>query len=213
MKRTAGDAGFYKCSKSKRPKKAPAKISAKKLSALQNEQKYNDVLFNTDATSTGVVTALSTIASGDTVLTREGNKILCKAVEIRVIMQNEVNTAGSIIRFVLVHDKNANGTSPTYAQVFATTGVNRFPVIDNKSRFKILMDETLTLNNLSSALAAQAYLHKFVKIPSTHQLTCYADGTGAVPVSGSLTLFYAGNQVAGAADTDVEGYARLYFQG
>lgn len=202
-----------------RPTKKPktrnplAVTQAKRLSALQDEQKYNDATFNADATSTGTVTALSTIAAGDTVLTREGNKILVTAIELRAIMQLESTNSNAIVRWILVHDKNANGVSPTFAQVLVTTNVSSWPVIGGKSRFTILMDKTVECNSTVTTAPGQFYLHKFVKVPTHLQISAFADGGSGVPVSGSFTLLYFSNQAAGVADVDIEGQTRLYFKG
>lgn len=40
--------------------------------SLAPELKYNDTAFNTDATTSGAVIALSTFAAGDTALLRDG---------------------------------------------------------------------------------------------------------------------------------------------
>uniref|UniRef100_UPI004047E422 hypothetical protein n=1 Tax=Yoonia sp. TaxID=2212373 RepID=UPI004047E422 len=75
---------------------------------LAAEKKFNDVSFATDATTTGTIVALNTIAAGDTALLRDGNKILCKTLYIKCNYVLEDIAQSALMRFMLVVDKNAN---------------------------------------------------------------------------------------------------------
>lgn len=182
---------------------------------LAAELKYNTVPFFTDATTAGTIIDLNNFAAGDTALLRDGNKVLCKSLEIRCSIELESATFSQNVtsRWLLVHDKNANTVQPTFAQVLDALTVESQRNISGVSRFTILMDKTVVTNQTSGTAKNQAFFKKYVKIPQELQLTCYADGTAQVPVSGSLTLMYLSNVAPGATDTNITGTSRLRFIG
>lgn len=184
--------------------------------ALQAEKKFFDTSDTTDATTTATVVNLNNVGAGDTALLRDGNKILCKSIQIRGKLTLEAATANSVVRYMVVHDKNANGTAPTAAQVFeGTPAVTGMKNISNASRFTTLLDRTVVLNHTDSAGGAlfKLYVNEFVKVPQNLQLTAFSDGTAAVPISGSLSLIIIGDIAAGAADCDAVWANRLRFIG
>lgn len=185
---------------------------SKKSSLLSPELKFNDVSANADATTTATITNLNTMASGDTALLRDGNKILSKSVQIRGTVRNESATISTVFRILVVHDKNSNGTAPTAAQIFeGTPTVYALKSIANSSRFTTLLDKTYVNN--SNGSFNYLYINEYVKVPMSCQLASFADGTAAVPISGSLTMVYIGSEAAGIADTDCLFAARCRFQG
>lgn len=179
------------------------------------EIKYNDNSGVADATTTSTVVSLNTMAAGDTVLLRDGNKILSKSVEIRMLAEQEAANVNAVVRVVVVHDQNANGTAPTWTQVMDdTAGVNVWNVrrISNMSRFTILMDKTFAINNQGTG-PQKYFMKKYLTVPPECQLTSFADGTSAVPISGSLSLMYISDVAAGINDTNVTVITRLRFIG
>lgn len=188
----------------------------RKAIALVAEKKFNDSSSVTDVTTTATVVNLNTMAAGDTALLRDGNKILSKTVQIRATLQLESLAANSIIRYLVVHDKNSNGVAPTAAQIFeGTPAVYSMKNIGNGSRFTTLLDKIVVLNNQSDTAGAmaKAYISEFIKVPESLQLTAFADGTAAVPISGSLSLIIIGDIAAGVADVDAVFNNRLRFIG
>lgn len=186
---------------------------------LAPEKKFNDVSFATDATTTGTVVALNTFAAGDTALLRDGNKVMNKSLNLRISYALESLTASANLRFIVVLDKNANGTSPTVASALTgpldaiTPEAQRR--VDSISRFWVLMDEVVTLNAQTGTGGAlsKGFLQRNIKIPQDLALSQYIDGTAAVPVSNSLSLLYFSDLAAGAADVDISGTCRLRFVG
>lgn len=183
---------------------------------LAAEKKFFDSSSVTDASTTVTVVNLNNMAAGDTALTRDGNKILCKSLQFRISLENESLAQNTIVRFCLVHDKNANGVAPTGAQVFeGTPNVYSMKNISNASRFVTLWDEVIVLNNTSDTAGAfqKGYIEKFVIIPEKLQLAAFADGTAVVPTSGSLSLLYLSDVASGATDVNVIDSNRLRFVG
>lgn len=183
---------------------------------LGAEKKFFDTSSVTDASTTVTVVNLNNMAAGDTALTRDGNKILCKSCQFRITLENESLAQNTIVRFVLVHDKNANGVAPTGAQVFeGTPNVYSMKSVANASRFITLWDETIVLNNSSDTAGAfqKGYIEKYISIPQHLQLSMYADGTAVVPTSGSLSLLYLSDVASGATDVNIIDNNRLRFVG
>lgn len=179
---------------------------------LAVELKYNDVNSTVDITTTPTVVGLNTMSSGDTVILRDGNKIQCRSIEIRAAMTAEIATTNAIIRMVVVHDKNANLADPTWTQVFNTATPQSLRAIGNMSRFTLLMDKTFALNNVGGG-TQKLFIKKYLKIPQDLQLTSFTDGSATTPVSGSLTLMYLSDVVAGVIDTDMQLQVRTRFIG
>lgn len=196
-----------------RPAKKQRTTSQPRMAvSLAPEVKYMDVAFATDATTTTVVVPLNSIPTGDTALTRDGNKVAQRALELRVRMELEAITQNAVARFVVVHDKNANVAAPIWATVFDSATPESLRLIATLSRYTILMDKTVTINNNSGA-TQKGFFKKWIKIPPELQLVTFADSGTGVPVTGSLTLMYLSDVAAGATDLNVNGQARLRFIG
>lgn len=188
--------------------------------SIKPELKYNDVTINTDATATETVVALTTIAAGDTALLRDGNKIIVKSIEFRILVANEALTQGNAVRFALVKSMQANAAAPTWfvgtvtTDVFDASTVTARRSVVTASRYKVLMDEVIVVNQEggTGAAVSQAYFHKYLKT-FKEEITQYGDGTASVPMTNAYYLMYVGSVAAGATDLDVAGTARLRFVG
>jgi len=198
-----------------RPFKRPRQVAPSKKKAsvsLAAEKKFNDTSSLTDATTTAVLVNLNAMAAGDTALLRDGNKILSKSIQIRGTIRNESATISTVVRVMVVYDKNSNGTQPTAVQILeGIPGVTSLKSVANASRFITLMDKTYVTN--SNGSFNYNYINEYVKVPQNCQLAAFADGTAAVPVSGSLTLLYIGSESTGVADTDIVFQMRCRFVG
>jgi len=214
-------------SSSKQPTKKPrlarqnasGNLGAKKSRrvTIGEELKYNDVNFNTDATTTETVVALTTFAAGDTALTRDGNKIIPKSLELRILCTNEASTQSNTIRFVVVKSMQANGAAPTWfagaagQDVFDELSVTARRAVETASRYKIIMDHIEVVNQTNSTSSNQAYIHKYMKL--TEEIITYASSASSVPITNAYYLMYLGTTAAGIVDEDVVGRARLRFVG
>jgi len=97
---------------------------------------YTAVSVGTAAT----VYTLTNIGQGDTITTRQGNKILVKYLAIQGYLQhNNSSTIGQYVKIYLILDKQQVGdTQPTGLQIFETNGVLSYLNAGNVGRFKIL---------------------------------------------------------------------------
>lgn len=216
-KRTAGP--YKKFRAGQRPAYPAKVVTKRRILSIPTELKFNDVAFATDATTTGTVVALNTFAAGDTALLRDGNKVAQRSLFLRVSYSLEALTAAARIRFLVVLDKQANGVAPSIAT--ALTGpldaitMESQRRIDSMSRFMMLCDEVVTLNQPSGTggALAKGYWEKYITLPTTAQIASFLDNTAAIPVTNGLSLMYFSDIAAGAADVDVSGTCRLRFQG
>jgi len=181
------------------------------------ERKYNDVTVNLDCNSTSTEVALSTFATGDSVLLRDGNKVIFKSFDMKLRLTNSALTQSNVCRFALVVDTFAQaeqatwGTGSSVAEVFdAATVVARRNIL-SAERFVVLMDEVVTLNAYGGTGAGptQAYVHRHIKIPQKVALVAWSGASATIPVKNAYTLMYLGSTASGATDVTVEGTVRI----
>lgn len=208
----------YKGQSSRPVKRQKTAQQTKMLAALSaSEKKYHDMTLNQDANTTPVVTPLSSFATGDSVILRDGNKVLFKTVHIKVRLTNNALTQSNVVRFVLVVDKLAQaeqclwGTASSVADVFdAETVVARRSIL-SAERFVVLMDEVITLNAMSGTggAASMAYFERYVKVPMSVSLVAWSGSSATIPVKNAFSLMYLSSTPAGISDVSVEGTVRV----
>ncbi len=179
------------------------------------ESKYLDTAISTDATTTAVVVALSTMASGTTNITRDGNKVAWKSINLRLRYNLEAITVNSSVRMILVYDKQSNAAALTSTQLVDSITMESQKNISFLGRFIVLMDKVITLNQTASNAGGiqRGFFKKYIKIPLNAQLANYQTGASAIPQMGALSLLYFGTEAAGASDVDMNGSVRVKFIG
>lgn len=179
------------------------------------ELKFFDSTVGSAANTTPVILPLNEVPTGDDALSRDGNKIMCRSLELRLKASLKAITQNATIRMLLVHDKNENGTVLTATQLLTANTPEAFTLINNKSRFTLLWDKTFVLNQSASNAGGfqQWFQKKYVKIPKDLQLTQYPSGATNVPISGGLVFVYFSNVAAGATDVNFTVNSRLRFVG
>lgn len=190
---------------------ASAPRRSNQSSALKPELKYFDTAFTTDATSTSTVVQLNSVAAGDTALTRDGNKLAMRSLELRIKGNLEATTQNASIRFVLLIDKQPNNATISWGTVFDSESPQSLRLIASMSRFEILMDKVIIVNATSTTALQKFFFKKYVKMPNI--VSSYTDGSAAIPYTNSLILMYNSDVATGITDTDIFGQARLRFVG
>ncbi len=118
---------------------------------LNVEFNHHDVQTNLQAIgTTATITQLSNISQGDTSTTRDGDSIKITAISGKYDFLTNPSATVSIIRIMLVLDKQTNGAiysigdllEDTTAQDILVTPLN----LDNKHRFKILWSRKIHLS-------------------------------------------------------------------
>lgn len=117
----------------------------------------------------GTVTALTSIAQGDTVATRTGNQVQGKYLTFRgSITTGTAITDLSPVRMIIVQDTQMTpGTAPTVAQILEATAVNSLYNRANVGRFNIIYDRMFGcfpgVDSLAAAVNEPAQAHWFSK--------------------------------------------------
>lgn len=207
MKRKAPPTKTYKTPSKKQ--KTQGRAAQNALATLMNEIGYHDAAIATAASTTAVSVPVSSVASGDTNLLRDGNKLGAIGVQIKIALENGNANIDNIARIVLVKDKQSNGATAVWTDVFNTVGVASQRVVGSLSRFEILMDKTIPVSAMGSTGGRKTYFKKYVKLPNT--ILAYADGNAAPPITNALTLMYVGDVAVGADDVLLTGTTRMAF--
>jgi len=107
--------------------------------------------------TTDVFGSLNNIAQGSNANSREGRKVVVKGIETHLnFLQTPTDTAAhtaQTIRVVTYLDKQCNGDSPLFSDLFAgggTYGQNNLYNLDNAQRFVILDDYVIELNSTAT---------------------------------------------------------------
>jgi len=156
--------------KSRRKRVLPKQGSlARRVALIEKsiiETKYFDELFTFTPTSAGSANTLSNFAQGDTVMTRNGDKVYLELLELRYSITNNTVLVGPVkFRIMIIQDLSpsaqANSLSIAGSQVIlGTTGVLDNSVItpdptlmphsfQMKYRYKVLYDKVHVINPYS----------------------------------------------------------------
>lgn len=129
---------------------------------------------------------LNGVAVGDDGVSRDGRKVLFKKIHMRVISNVPTNlVGGSVFRYVLVYDKQANGATPAITDIFQEDHFLTNNNLGNVERF-VILKEWITSNITVDGPDTQAY----VKSVSTQMETIYSGTTSAITsiASGAIWL-------------------------
>lgn len=120
--------------------------------AIQNEKKYHDgtqVQFGIATAGNIPIPTLLEIPQGTSVNDRIGKTVHIKDIFLRYklgIAQTSANQGSDIVRVMMVKDMQANGAVPVVTDVLESANYDSFNKLENKFRFKVLYDETHSLN-------------------------------------------------------------------
>lgn len=164
---------------------------ANKFKGLINvEKKHHDVELSTNAVSTTPqINLLTGIAQGDTNLTRTGNDILMKTLEMKFkITQHASATRYTTVTGWLICDKRCDGTLPGYTDIFDDPTSTSDRVIamrndDNLERFVVIKKWRWLLTESGREVSVT---DEFVKL----DIHCRYDGTGSTIADGKDNQLY-----------------------
>lgn len=123
-------------------------------SVMRKEMKSVDTAVNTYvADTTGTVTLIGGVASGDDINTRDGRKIVMRSVHIRGFLAPvDTDTTSAHCRVLVVYDSQPNGAAiSTVANILSAATSLSFNNLDNRSRYKVLIDKAYTIGGDSIA--------------------------------------------------------------
>jgi len=145
-------------------------------------------------TAPGVVALLNGISRGDDIGQRNGREVTMKSIQFQA--QTSGGAADSFCRFLLVYDRQSNGTPLTAAQVLNVVDIVSPRNLENRKRFKILHDVSYPIETTANALSLK--VHKFYR-RLAHPITFNTGNAGTVAdiATGSLYLIALGSNAAG----------------
>jgi len=114
-------------------------------------------------------------------------------------------------RVLLVYDKQSNLAAPTILNVLNTISPTSQKNLDNRKRFRILMDKTFDLGAKATGVGERLTFEKYIKLNTPVQYNTANNGTIADIVSGSLYLITLGDVASGADDATSIITARVRF--
>lgn len=198
---------------------ARAAARASKAQAMRNppvyappgEFKSVDTTINSAIDSTGYVLLLNGLARGDDINQRSGREVMMKSVELR-FNSFATGTTGvdQIHRVALVYDRQANATALTWADVFTSSSINYPRNLENRKRFKVLMDTWYVIN--ASGEPGTAHVEKYYR-KLAHPVTFNSGNAGTVAdiTTGSLYLMWTSSAAAGAGAGTIQGRCRVRY--
>jgi hypothetical protein len=153
---------------------------------LNVEEKILDTVVGAfTATQTATIGSLSLIGTGNDYYQRTGLSVGARNVRLAVSAIANATAVTNFLRIVVLQDLENNGSAPTQASVFESTGNDGYLCAYNHingNRFRVLMDEHVVVIS-----GQQAYFKRFVLPIDTDILY---QGTGTTTASGyNGTLF------------------------
>lgn len=154
---------------------------------------------NALAVNTGTTIALlNGCARGDDIGERDGRETMMKSIQLSGYIAPTVGTGvDQQARILLVYDRQTNGVALGSADVLENADVRGFRKLENRKRFKILMDKKFALSASGEANSNQVFeFYRRLRHPVTYNSG--SAGTVADIATGSLYIVVIGTEVAGA---------------
>lgn len=122
-----------------------AKIAG--LINIEFKQQYGNI--GASANTTGTLALLNGMQLGTDVDDRVGRSIRIKSVQLNLINTQNASASNSIVRYLLVIDKQPSGATPNFSDILATAGNlwSSMRNLNNRKRFVILKDQFITMNS------------------------------------------------------------------
>lgn len=147
----------------------------------------------TTVAGTATITPLSSIAQGDTSNSRDGRKVMYKAIQGRYHVATTTNTYW---RVMVLYDSQPNAATPTATEILESPGDPLSPLsLTWSKRFKVLHDntngygqDTASHPGTGAQMTATCKWYKKLDMPAEY-------GAVAAPTTGGLALLTLGTAV------------------
>ncbi len=164
----------------------------------------------TSVGTTGQIANLSLLAQGDTNITRDGNKIQAKKLDIRLKLSKTVVTVDTL-RIVIFVDKEQHGADPGLTDLMTTSAVDSFYNINQSQRFRILKDMTVVINADDTGVGADNVYRIFTI--NLRNMPIHYIGTAADDAScGKNNIYIFMVALEDTTKSVIRSFSRLYFQ-
>lgn len=152
--------------------------------------------------TTGSLYLINTCTTGDDITNREGRETLMRSVQVTGITRSTVtNGVRQQHRIMLIYDRQTNAAPPVLLDILAAATVHAPRNLDNRKRFKILMDKKYTVGPDSGVVQQSGESEKiwtfYRKLRHPCSFNAVNGGTITDFISGSLYLLHLGNIAAG----------------
>jgi len=191
---------------------ASVNVAMRGLQLEKGEFKAVDANGSSVIDSTGALVLLNGLARGDEINERNGREVVMKSVQINFGVQCTITTGtDQYARVLLVYDRQSNGAAPAITDILVSNNTTAVRNLENRRRFKILMDRRYTLNQASEAGSkiSDSFYRRL-----RHPITFNSGDAGTVAdiTTGSLYLVTMGSNAAGATAGSCLYYSRVRFQ-
>jgi len=198
---------------------ARAAARASKTAAMRNppvyappgEFKSVDTTINSAIDNGGYVQLLNGLARGDDINQRSGREVMMKSVQISWLSFATAATGvDQVHRVVLVYDRQANAAALTWNDVFGSTSIHYPRNLENRKRFKILMDMSYVIN--AAGEPGTGRMEKYYR-KLAHPVTFNSGNAGTIAdiTTGSLYLMWTSSVGAGATAGTIQGRVRVRY--
>ncbi len=193
-----------------------------KYIGARQEHKYIDTGWNIDPLdvfSLSTTFSLNNIPAGTGESQRIGRKAVLRSFGIRfkIQLKSSASLLPNAVRFMLVLDKQANGTKALDSEILdngVTQDFFAFNRLSNKNRFRTLVDRMYAFNRTAGVVAASAdnlildFVYKKLDIPVEFSGTT---GVDTEIRSNNLLMVLFVEDIIGTADCEFQAISRLRF--
>lgn len=180
----------------------------------RGEWKFVDTTISTTNLNTSTaVLLLNGLAPGTSASTRVGNKVMMRSIQLNVTARVIAGTGvDQVVRWGVVLDRQANGAAPTYVGIMSTNNVWGFRNLENRKRFKLLIDKQHLLNATAEPGSGRHYkIYMKFRRPIIVEFNNGVAGTIADIISNSLYLYGCGTEAVGSTASALYGYCRIRY--
>lgn len=188
------------------------------------EKKFIDTTGTTNVPEVGTISLLNPLGQGTSVITRIGQKIVIRSIDLRVRVSAAPPSASpslypNMVRVLLVWDNQPNGALAAASDIIedltAGTGVIAPQQKIYISRFRILWDKKFMLSNMPTADGITSKLNDYDQYYKKTKLQVgYADSNnGDITdiITGAIYLLAIGQHTATANQGILEYFSRIRF--
>lgn len=175
-------------------------------SLINTEFKYKDTSANSAISTSPNFQLLNGLARGDDSTDRDGRQVRIKSLQSNFLFTQHASATSTIVRCIFFIDKDANGATPNMTDVFEAATINAPRELDNRKRFVILKDWTVTLTSSGQTIKRQKVFKNL------DMKTVYDDSTAGDITdisSNSLFLLLLSNEATNTPT--VNSYVRIRF--
>lgn len=190
----------------------PLNRARRGLQLADGEFKSVDVAISQAVNSDSAVQLLNGISRGDEISERNGREVTMRSIQFdaRVTVTSGTGV-DQFHRVIIVYDNQTNAAALTAAQVLSVVNVTAPRNLENRRRFRIMMDKKIQLN-ASGEPGAQRLMRFYRRL--RHPITFNSGDAATVAdiTTGSMYVVVIGTEAAGATAGTIGGSCRIRYQ-